>query len=133
MARLLTLLLLGLVWIAPLQADEAIIGVDHLFPELAHPNEDALRSIRAHDYRFITINRAMTVVPGVEDHPQTVRHHGTKFVKQPVHLFLSRSRTFSYNIRLRAYAADYNQTLLRYLLQKKQEKLDQLAERSDAR
>jgi len=118
MARLLTILLLTLAWSGPLRADDAIVGHDVLFPELAHPNEDALRAFRGHDYRFITINRAMTVVPGVEDHPQTVRHHGTKFIKQPVHLFLSRSRTFSYNIRLRAYATDYNKTLLHYLEQK---------------
>ena len=40
-------------------------------------------------------------------------------MKQPFHSSLSRSRTFSYNIRVRAYAADYNQTLLEYLLQRK--------------
>jgi hypothetical protein len=117
--RLLLLLSLSLIWLAPLQAEEPVFGVDLLFPELAHPKEDALAAIRRHDFRFITINRAMTIVPGVEDHPQTIRHHGTKFMKQPLHLFASRSRTFSYNIRVHAYAADYNKTLLQYLLLRK--------------
>jgi hypothetical protein len=117
--RLLLLLSLSLVWFAPLQAEEPVFGVDLLFPELAHPKEDALAAIRRHDFRFITTNRAMTIVPGVEDYPQVVRHRGTKFMKQPLHLFASRSRTFSYNIRVRAYAVDYNKTLLEYLLQRK--------------
>lgn len=117
--QLLLLFSLNLAWLAPLQAEEPVVGADLLFPELAHPQEDARAAIRRHDLRFITINRAMTIVPGVEDYPQTVRHRGTKFMKQPLHLFASRSRTFSYNIRVRAYATDYNKTLLQYLLQRK--------------
>src|SRR5262245_52163540 len=113
-SRLLLVLLPGLAWLAPVQAQE-MVGFDPLFPELAHPKEDARAAIGGHDFRFITINRAMTVVPGVEGYPRTVRHHGTKFMKQPLHLFMSRSRTFSYNIRVRAYAAEYNKTLLQYL------------------
>lgn len=117
--RFFPILLLALASFLPLKAEEPVIGVDLLFPELAHPIEDAQRSIRAHDYRFIAINRAMTSVPGMEGHPQTLRHYGTKFMKQPLHLFQSRSRTFSYNIRVRAYATDYNKTVLTYLLRKK--------------
>jgi len=117
--RLLLFFSFSFVWLAPLQAQELVVGGDLLFPELARPQEDAHAAIRRHDFRFITINRAMTIIPGVEDYPQTVRHHGTKFMKQPLHLFASRSRTFSYNLRVRAYAADYNKTLLQYLLQRK--------------
>jgi hypothetical protein len=120
--RFFLILLFTFSWFPPLKAEEQIIGVDLLFPELAHPVEDAQRAIRGHDYRFIAINRAMTTVPGVEDHPRTVHHYGTKFMKQPLHLFASRSRTFSYNIRVRAYAADYNKTLLEFLLRKQQAK-----------
>ena len=117
--QLFLILLPGLAWLAPLSAEEPVLGGDVLFPELAHPTEDAREAIRHYDFRFITINRGMNVVPGVDDHPQTVQHYGTKFMKQPLHLFASPSRTFSYNLRIRAYAADYNKTLLQYLLQKK--------------
>jgi len=124
MARLLVpgvlgILFLGLVLPPPLKAEEPVLGGDVLFPELAHPAKDAHAAIRHHDFRFITINRGMNVVPGVEDYPRTVKHYGTKFMKQPLHLFASPSRTFSYNIRVRSYAADYNKTLLQYLQQRK--------------
>jgi len=126
MARLLLpavvgILFLGVLCPAPLKAEEPVLGGDVLFPELANPAKDARAAIRSHDFRFIAINRGMNIVPGVEDYPRTVRHHGTKFMKQPVHLFASPSRTFSYNLRVRAYAADYNKTLLQYLKQKKLE------------
>jgi hypothetical protein len=120
--RFLLILFFLVASFPPLQGEEPVIGVDLLFPELAHPVEDAGRAIQGHDYRFITVNRAMTAVPGVEDHPRTVQHYGTKFMKQPLHLFVSRSRAFSYNIRVRAYATDYNKTLLEYLLQKERSK-----------
>ena len=126
-SRSLLIFLFGLFAFVPLQAEEPVIGVDLLFPELAHPVDDARAAIRRHDYRFIAINRTMTAVPGVEGYPRTVEHHGTKFMKQPLHLFASRSRTFSYNIRVRAYATDYNKTLLQYLLAKKRSERERAA------
>jgi hypothetical protein len=121
-SKLFLFFLLSLVWFAPLKAQDLVVESDNLFPELAHPKEDALAAIRRRDFRFLTINREMTIVPGVEDYPRTVRRYGTKFMKQPLHLFMSRSRTFSYNIRVRAYAAEYNRTLMRYLQQQQQRK-----------
>ena len=116
--RVVAFFLLCLAVPISLKAEEPFLGVDLLFPELAHPTDDLSAAIRRRDFRFITINREMTIVPGVENYPRTVKRYGKKFMKQPLHLFLSRSRTFSYNIRVRAYAAEYNTTLLQYLLKR---------------
>ena len=40
-------------------------GVDLLYPEFAHPREDALAAIERHDFRFMLIDHRGTV-PGVE-------------------------------------------------------------------
>ena len=119
MQRLLLLFLFILSSLAISKAEEPVLGVDLVFPELAHPREDALAAIRRSDFRFITIDWTMKVVPGVEKYPRTVRHYGTKFMKQPLHLFTSRSRSFSYNIRVRAYASEYNKVILQSVLERK--------------
>ena len=91
-------------------------GVDLLYPEFAHPREDALAAIKRHDFRFIMIDHRGTV-PGAEHYPQLKATYGTRFIKQRFRIFATYSQNFSFNLRARAYAHDYNQTLVRYLLE----------------
>lgn len=119
MKRLLPLLLIFGVGIvrAPLACgQEAFTGVDLLYPEFAHPGEDALAAIKRRDFRFIMIDRRGTV-PGVERFPQLKAIYGTKFIRQRFRIFASRSQNFSFSLRARTYAHDYNQALVRYLLE----------------
>jgi hypothetical protein len=97
---------------------DSLAGVDLLYPEFAHPQEDALVAIKRRDFRFITIDRRETV-PGVERYPQLKATYGTKFIKQRFRIFATRSQNFSFNLRARAYAYDHNQTLVRYLLERR--------------
>jgi hypothetical protein len=117
----LVLLAFGCAFLPAAAAQDSIAGVDLLYPELAHPSEDAIAAIKRRDYRFITINRQQTIVPGVERFPRMVERHGTKFVRQPFRIFATKSQNFSFKIRSRAYAEEYNRTLLRYLLNQPKE------------
>lgn len=104
--------------LAPLAgAQDSIAGVDLLYPEFAHPREDALAAIGKRDYRFINVDRHGKDVPGLERYPRLVEIYGTRFVKQRFLLFATPSQKFSFILRARAYADEYNQTLLHYLLQ----------------
>ena len=95
---------------------DSFSGVDLLYPEFAHPREDALAAMKRRDFRFIMIDRRGTA-PGVERHPQLKANYGTKFIRQRFRIFATRSENFSFNLRARTYASDYNQTLVRYLLE----------------
>jgi len=90
--------------------------IDLLYPEFAHPQADALRAIEKRDYRFIHVDRHGKDVPGLERYPRLVEAHGTQFVRQRLLLFATASEKFSFRLRARAYAREYNETLLRYLL-----------------
>ncbi len=121
MKRLLPVLLIFAVGFAriPLAKGQVSFpgaGVDLLYPEFAHPQEDAIAAIKRRDFRFIMIDRRETV-PGVEHYPQLKATYGTKFIKQRFRIFATRSQNFSFNLRARTYAHDYNQTLVRYLLE----------------
>ena len=112
------LIFLGCTFASPARADETSAGVDLLYPEFAHPQEDARTAIERNDLRFITTDRHHTV-PGVESYPRLVAAQGTKFIKQRFRIFATRSQNFSFDIRARSYAADYNRALLRYLLEQR--------------
>jgi hypothetical protein len=114
-----TLLFIGWTLVSPANGQDAFPGVDLLYPEFAHPQEDARAAIKRGDFRFITTDRRNTV-PGVERYPRLKATYGVKFIKQRFRLFASRSQNFSFNLRARAYASDYNQTLLRHLLKRPQ-------------
>jgi hypothetical protein len=121
MNRLLPLLLVFAF--APLAgAQDSFSGVDLLYPEFAHPREDAFAAIGKRDYRFINVDRHGKDVPGVERYPRMVEIHGMKFVKQRFRLFATPSQKFSFTLRARAYAGEYNQALLNYLLQQPSKK-----------
>ena len=123
MQRLLTALLLLTVGLAPVsRASGQNAGVDLLYQEFAHPREDAFAAIEKRDYRFINVDRHGKDVPGLERYPRLVEIHGTRFVKQRFRIFASPSQNFSFSIRARVYAEEYNQTLLHYLLQQFQKK-----------
>ena len=119
MKRLLPLLLilgLGFVRIPLASGQDSFRGVDLLYPEFAHPREDALAAIKRRDFRFIMIDHHGTL-PGVERYPQLRATYGTRFIKQRFRIFATYSQNFSFNLRARTYAHDYNQTLVRYLLE----------------
>jgi hypothetical protein len=97
---------------------DSFSGVDLLYPEFAHPEKDALAAIKRRDCRFIMIDRRGTV-PGVERYPRLKATYGSKFIKQRFRIFATRSQNFSFNLRARTYAHDYNQTLLRYMLERR--------------
>ena len=110
-------ILLFVAWALVSHADgqDSFAGVDLLYPEFAHPREDALAAIKRRDFRFITTDRRQTV-PGIERYPRLREKYGTKFLRQRFRIFVTRSQNFSFNLRAQAYASDYNRTLLRYLL-----------------
>lgn len=110
-----TLLFIGWTLVLPANGQDAFSGVDLLYPEFAHPQEDARAAIARRDLRFVATDRYQTA-PGVERYPRLKEINGTKVIKQRFRIFASRSQNFSWNLRARNYARDYNQTLLRYLL-----------------
>ena len=121
MNRLLSLLLVFAF--APLAgAQDSFSGVDLLYPEFAHPREDAFAAIETRDYRFINVDRHGKDVPGLERSPRLVEIYGTQFVRQRFRLFATPSQKFSFSLRARAYAGEYNQTLRNYLLQQSSKK-----------
>jgi hypothetical protein len=93
-------------------------GVDLLYPEFVQPQKDAFAAIERRDFRFIMIDHWGTV-PGVERYPQLKAIYGTRFIRQRFRIFATRSQNFSFNLRARTYARDYNQTLVRYLLERR--------------
>ena len=111
------LLFIGWTLVSPTNGQDSFAGVDLLYPEFAHPQEDAQAAIKRRDFRFITTDRHKTV-PGVERYPRLKAIHGTKFIKQRFRIFATRSQNFSFNLRARVYADAYNRTLLRYLLKR---------------
>jgi hypothetical protein len=58
----------------------------------------------------------------VERYPRMLEIHGMQFVKQRFRLFATPSQKFSFTLRARAYAVEYNQALLNYLLQQPSKK-----------
>lgn len=98
------------------EGQESFAGIDLLFPEFAHPKDDVAESIKKRDFRFITLDLAHDDVPGIEDRPRLKKTYGVKIIRQHLRLFQNRSQKFSFKLRARAYAHDYNQTLLHHLL-----------------
>ncbi len=86
-----------------------------MYPEFAHPERDAAAAIQRRDFRFIAVDRARTIVPGMERSRRLQLTYGTKYIRQRLRLFATTSQNFSYNLRARAYAAQYNLTLATYL------------------
>ena len=117
MHRFLPLLLVFLLLPGALGQDSAG-GIDLLYPEFAHPREDAFAAIEKHDYRFINVDRHGKDVPGTERYGRFVEIYGTRVVKQRFRIFATPSQNFSFILRARAYAREYNETVLHYLLQK---------------
>ncbi len=105
-----------------LRAQEALGELDLLYPQFAHPEEDAAAAIKRNDLRFITTDRRRTIVPGVEHYPRLRKIYKTKYIRQPFRIFVTESENFSFNIRARAYAARYNHVLVDYLLAHKRRK-----------
>jgi len=121
MKRFLPLLLIfgiGFVRIPLAHGQDSFSGVDLLYPEFAHPREDALAAIERRDFRFIMIDHRGTV-PGLERYPQLKATCRTKFIKQRFRIFATLSQNFSFNLRARNYAHDYNETLVGYLLEER--------------
>ncbi|MEO5717418.1 MAG: hypothetical protein ABIR29_02475 [Chthoniobacterales bacterium] len=116
-------LFIGLAFAAPLPGQDSFAGIDLLYPEFAHPREDALAAIKQRDFRFIATDHRNTV-PGVEAYPRLREVYGTKFIKQRFRIFATRSQNFSFGLRARAYAFDYNQTLLVYLRDRRKSDAD---------
>ena len=119
MERLLpTLLILvfGFSSVLPASGQESLPGIDLLYPEFAHPQRDAADAIKHRNFRFITMDRIGQVVPGVEQYPRLKAIYGMKLLKAHLHLFASASEHFSFDLRARAYAEQYNKTLVDYLL-----------------
>ena len=111
----LLIFLLGLAPVALANDQESVPGVDLLYPEFAHPKEDANAAIKSGNLRFINVDRHGKVVPGAERYGRLVELHGTKFIKQRFRFFASPSQNFTFLLRARVYAAEYNRTLVRYL------------------
>lgn len=112
------LLLIGFAPAASVRGQDTFAGVDLLYPEFAHPQKDALAAIKEREFRFIMIDRRGTV-PGIEGYPRLREVYGAKFIRQRFRIFATRSQNFSFHLRARAYASDYNQTLLNYLLEQR--------------
>lgn len=113
-AALLTLVL-GLALTQPAGGQDLISGVDLRYPEFAHPEKDAATAIGRRDFRFIAVDRARRIVPGAERYRRLQKAYGTKVVPQHLRLFPSASQNFSFSLRARAYAEQYNLTLATYL------------------
>ncbi len=121
------LLVLGLAFVPRVLAQDFIgddrhdsfTGIDPRFPEFAHPQKDFADAMQKRDFRFIALDRALRDIPGLEGHTVLRRSYGVKIIRQHLRLFLSPSEKFSLNLRARAYAYDYNQALLKYLLKEK--------------
>ena len=105
------LLFVGIALASPLRGQDSFAGIDLLYPEFAHPQEDALAAIKKRDFRFVATDRHQTT-PGVEHYPRFKEMYGTKIIKQRFRIFITRSQNFSFDLRARAYAYEYNQTLL---------------------
>ncbi len=112
-------LVFGMAFVPIAHSQDSLSGVDLLYPEFAHPQQDAALAIKRSDFRFITIDRHGKVVPGTERYPRLVEIHGKKFIKQPFRILATTSQNFSFALRARAYADQYNQALLSYLLARK--------------
>ena len=126
---LLLLLALGMAGGSSARAQDSFAGIDLLYPEFAHPERDAQAAIKERDYRFITTDRQRKVVPGLGEHRGLRWKYKTKFIRQRLRLFPTRSQNFSYNLRARAYATEYNQTLLQFLLELEKKKKDERRKR----
>lgn len=106
---------------APAQDSDAFAGVDLLYPEFAHSQEDLAAAIKSRDYRFIAVDRRRRDIPGVE-RGRMVQIHGTKVIRQRFRIFATQSQNFSFALRARAYADEYNRALLRFLQQRDRKK-----------
>jgi len=113
---LLIVLVLGSFFLARASGQDSFAGVDLLYPELAHPDDDARRAIKRNDFRFVAVDRYGKDTPGVELYPRLKQHYGTKLVRQRFRIIATPSQDFSFRIRARAYAEEYNGSLLRHLL-----------------
>jgi hypothetical protein len=120
--RAILVLSIGLAFPSFATAQDSFSGVDLLYPELAHPQEDAKAALKQRDFRFIAIDRYGKDVPGLERFPRLKQIHGTKFVRQPFRIFATRSQNFSFALRARAYANEYNGIILRYLRERPRHK-----------
>ena len=86
-----------------------------MYPEFAHPEQDLATAVNRRDFRFIAVDRARRIVPGAEQSRRLQKTYGTKVVPQHLRLFPSASQNFSFGLRARAYAEQYNLTLATYL------------------
>lgn len=118
MKPLLTALILvfGFSLIPPSSGQEYLPAVDLLYPQFAHPQRDVAAAIKHRDFRFLTMDRVGQLVPGVEGYAHLKAFYGLKLLKAHLHLFASASEHFSFDLRARAYAQEYNRALLDYLL-----------------
>jgi len=119
MNRLFALLIvfaLGFLLLSRAAGQDSFAGVDLLYPQLAHPAKDAQEAIKRGDFRFVAIDRYGKDTPGVEDYPLLKQRYRTKLVRQPFRIIATPSQDFSFRIRARAYAEEYNGILLRHLL-----------------
>ena len=119
MNRLFALLIasaLGFFLAGRAARQDSFAGVDLLYPEFAHPDKDAQEAIKRGDFRFVAIDRYGKDTPGVEPYPRLKQHYGTKLVRQRFRIIVTPSQDFSFRIRARAYAEEYNGSLLRHLL-----------------
>lgn len=114
------LLFIGMALASPLPGQDSFAGIDLLYPEFAHPREDALAAIKNRDFRFVATDRHRTT-PGLERYPRLKEIYGTKIIRQRLRIFTTRSQNFSFNLRARTYAHQYNQTLLSYLLKRRKD------------
>jgi hypothetical protein len=114
---LLVALGICLAVLRPLSAQEFSSEIDLLYPEYAHPVEDAKAAIARHDYRFLAVDHARKIVPGMEHAARLRRRYKVKFLRQRLRLFPTASENFSFNLRAHAYAKEYNLYLAHYLLQ----------------
>jgi hypothetical protein len=116
---LLVMCALGLFFLSRASGQDSFAGVDLLYPELAHPDKDAQEAIQRRDFRFVAIDRYGKDTPGLEGHPRLKQRYKTKLVRQPFRIIATPSQDFSFRIRARAYARQYNSILLQYLLKNK--------------
>ena len=109
------LFFVGMALASPIHGQDSFAGIDLLYPEFAHPQEDVRAAIKERDFRFVATDRRKTT-PGIERYPRLKEIYGTKIIRQRFRIFTTRSQNFSFNLRARAYATEYNQTLVSYLL-----------------